>query len=98
MCKVENTYPYNLHKLPGWFKTTAVHPERHIKVYPAGDIEKLQCAKCKNWYRSNSMINHQRWHRSLQILARSKRQRLAKEANLSKKGQEAALTGSKIGV
>ena len=33
------------------------------------------------------MINHKRWHISLEILARAKRTRLANEKNLKERGQ-----------
>ena len=42
-------------------------------------MTKFTCQKCNKCVGSkHAMINHQRWHRSLEILAQSRRMRLAK--------------------
>ena len=87
-----------LHKSSRWFKT-AEGRDRHYKVYHTGDIEKLQYARCEEWYGSKTMeMNHQKWHRSVDLLDRTKRLRLARQSKLKEKGKEAASSGSRIGV
>ena len=98
MCRVQKSLPCTLHKPHRYFKTAA-GLDRHNKVYHTGDIEKLQCSMCNEWYGSKAaMINHKRWHISLEILARAKRTRLAKEKSLKERGQAAAKAPSRVGV
>ena len=78
---------------------TAEGRYRYYKVYCTGDIEKLQCTRCKEWYGFKTILmNHQKWHRSIDLLASAKRLRLARESKLKDKGKEAASSVSRIGV
>ena len=98
MCHVLKNLSCNQCRVTRWFKTPEGR-ERHVKVYHSEDIPKLKCARCGNNYGSMSpMINHMAWHKSLDILARAKRNRLAKEAALKQKGQQDAECGQRVGV
>ena len=95
LCTVEKNFECVLHKPSRWFKT-AEGRDRHYKVYHTGYTEKLQCVRCKEWYGSKtSLMNHQKWHRSIDLLARAKRLRLARESKLKEKDKETASSGSR---
>ena len=98
MCHVLKNLSCNQCRVTRWFITPEGR-ERHVKVYHSEDIPKLKCARCGNNCGSkSSMINHMVCHKSLYILALAKRNRLAKEAALKQRGQQAAESGQRVGI
>ena len=73
--------------------------ERHRQVYHSEDIPKLKCAiSVKNSDAKSTMINHQKWHKALNVLARAKIQTRAKKARLEEQGKQAAQSVHRVGV
>ena len=98
MCMVLKTYDCNQCTVTRSFKT-AESRELHRQVYHSEDIPKLKCAICvKNYGAKSTMINHYNSHKTLNVLARAKRQTRAKKTRFKEQGKQAAQSEHRVGV
>ena len=97
LCKVEKNFKCVFHNPSRWFKT-AEGRDRHNKMYHTGDIEKHQCARGKKVWFQDKHDEPLNVAQVIDLLARAKRLRLARESKLKEKGKEAASSRCRIGV
>ena len=59
-------------------------PHQHVRSHAEG-VEKLACSKCNRMVSSKiSMINHQNWHKGMEILRTANKRRRDREDKLKK--------------